>query len=88
MLTDMARIYLCPGCEQTLATASDAIRRHAKDMEAAISAVHAGLTEERVLKHKTTLIASFYDAQSAWDAYRTHLKEHGILPVIPPATQP
>ncbi len=80
----MPTIRLCPSCEQLLATASDAMRRHAEDMHTANSSAHAGLTESQVEQYKTRLIESFYDAQSAWDAYREHLKEHGIMPVIPP----
>jgi hypothetical protein len=81
----MPTIRLCPSCEQLLAAASDAMRRHAEEMKTAISLVHAGLTEPQVDEYKTKLIESFYDAQSAWEAYREHLKEHGIMPVIPPA---
>ena len=58
--------------------------RHAEEMPTAISLVHTDLPEAQVDKYKTKLIESFYDAQSAWDAYREHLKEHGIMPVIPP----
>jgi len=37
-------------------------------------------TEELRQDSRTKLAASFNDAQSAWDAYREHLIEHGILP--------
>ena len=57
---------------------------HAEEMHTALSLVHTGLTGPQVDEHKTKLIESFHDAQSAWDAYRAHLKEHGIMPVIPP----
>lgn len=80
----MATTRLCPSCEQLLATASSAISRHAKEMHAAISLVHTIPTEPQVDEYKTKLIESFYEAQSAWDAYRAHLREHGIMPVIPP----
>jgi len=59
------------------------VRRHAEEMHTAISFVQAGITEEQVDEHKIDLIASFNNAQSAWDTYRSHLREHGILPVIP-----
>jgi hypothetical protein len=84
ILAVMPTIRLCPSCEQFLATASDAMCRHAEDMHTAISLVDTGLTEPQVDEYKTKLIESFYDAQSAWDSYRAHLKEHGIMPVIPP----
>jgi len=80
----MPTIRLCPSCEQLLATASDAMRCHAVEMHTAVSSVHTGLTEPQVDEYKTKLIESFYEARSAWDAYCAHLKEHGIMPVIPP----
>lgn len=84
MLAAMLPISICPGCEQRLTTASNAMRRHAEEMNTAISSVQTGLTEEQVDEYKIRLIASFNDAQTAWDAYRAHLREHGILPVIAP----
>jgi hypothetical protein len=38
-----------------------------------------GLTEEAKEDFRARLVASFNDAQSAWDTYRGHLIEHGIL---------
>ena len=81
----MQTTHICPRCEQLLATASDAMRRHAKDMHTALSLVGTGLTEAQVDERKVQLIESFYGAQSAWKAYCDHLREHGIMPVIPPA---
>jgi hypothetical protein len=80
----MPTIRQCPNCEQLLARATDAMSRHAEEMHTAISLVRTGFTESQVDEYKTKLIESFYIAQSAWDAYRAHLKEHGIMPVIPP----
>jgi len=79
----MPPIRICHECEQLLTTAANAMRRHAEEMHTAISFVQAGITEEQVDEHKIDLIASFNNAQSAWDTYRSHLREHGILPVIP-----
>jgi hypothetical protein len=87
ILVAMQYVRICPDCERLLTTASDAMRRHAEDMHVAISSVQTGLTEDQVDEYKIKLIASFNDAQSAWGAYRAHLREHGILPVIPPSTQ-
>jgi hypothetical protein len=36
-------------------------------------------TEEERQDFGTRLVASFNDAQSAWDAYRVHLMGHGYL---------
>jgi len=79
----MSPIRICHECEQFLTTAANAMRGHAEAMRAAISFVQTGKTEEQVDEYKIRLIESFNDAQSAWDAYRSHLREHGILPVIP-----
>ena len=83
MLAAMPPIRICTGCEQRLEAASNAMRRHAEDMHTAISSVQTKLTEEEIDHYKLRLVASFNEAQSAWDAYRAHLREHGILPVIP-----
>ena len=85
MLSAMPPIRLCADCEQCLTRASEAVRRHAEEMYRATSSVEKGLSEEQVDNYKIRLIASFNDAQAAWDSYREHLKEHGILPVIPSA---
>jgi hypothetical protein len=82
MLAAMLPIRICPGCEQRLTAASNAMRRHAEDMRTAISSVQTELTGEEIDQYKINLISSFNDVQSTWDAYRAHLKEHGILPVI------
>jgi hypothetical protein len=38
------------------------------------------VTEERQQDFRVRVIASFTEAQMAWDAYRDRLKEHGLLP--------
>jgi hypothetical protein len=83
MLAAMPLIRICPACEEYLSKASNAMRHHAEDMNAAISSLQTRLTDEEIDQHKIRLIASFNEAQSMWDAYRAHLKEHGIFPVIP-----
>jgi hypothetical protein len=83
MLAAMPPIRICAGCEQSLTAASDAMRRHAQAMQTALSLEPAHLTDEELDQYKIKLIDSFNEAQSAWDAYRAHLREHGILPVIP-----
>lgn len=59
------------------------MRRHADDMQRSLSTVPSELTEDQIDQYKVKLIASFNEAQSAWEAYRAHLREHGIMPVIP-----
>jgi hypothetical protein len=38
------------------------------------------LTEQLRQEFKTRLVESLNEAQAAWDAYREHLIEHGLLP--------
>ena len=73
---------ICPGCERRLTEASQAMRRHATDMSSAIQLLvrNGGGSEEQRQDFKARLLASFNDAQSAWDAYREHLIMHGLLP--------
>jgi len=57
------------------------MRRHTADMSSAVHLTrNGGVTEEQRQAFKTRLVASFNDAQSAWDAYREHLIEHELLP--------
>ena len=71
---------ICPQCEIRLGQASDAMRHHAALMHTAIELVKSREpTEEEQQNFGTRLVASFWDAQSAWDAYRDHMKEHGYL---------
>ncbi len=75
----MLSTIVCPGCDERLTTASDALRRHATLMHTAIEWAHSVGTEEQRNDYTDSLVASFIDAQSAWDAYREHLIEHGLL---------
>ena len=79
----MARVApnVCLACDTRLNEAANAMRHHWSEMNAAIYEVQSGrLTEEEWQELKPSLWASFNEAQSAWDAYREHLIEHGILP--------
>lgn len=80
-LTNVVNVRVCLDCDKMLTEASDAMRRHAGDMTVGMFLIHRGdLTEEARQDFRARLIASFRDAQSAWDTYRKHLMEHGILP--------
>ena len=82
MLVSMPPVLICPGCEQRLTEASNAMRRHASQMNQAIDRVRRGLTEAQYDDFKGRLIVSFNEAQSAWNAYCRHLIEHGLLPEV------
>jgi len=62
------------------------MRRHASEMNTAINLERSGATEEQKEDFRTSLLLSFNDAQSAWDSYREHLIQHGLLPSLPLAS--
>ena len=71
----------CLVCDERLAEVSKAIRRHESIMaQGALWLRMDEVTEERQQDFRVRVIASFTEAQMAWDAYRDHLKEHGLLP--------
>ena len=37
-------------------------------------------TDELRREFEANLVTTFNDAQAAWDAYREHVVEHGLLP--------
>jgi hypothetical protein len=65
------------------------MRRHASVMERAITLAKgvAPLTAEQRQDYTLNLVATLNDAQGAWDAYREHLREHGLPPSENPSTQ-
>lgn len=70
---------VCQGCDERLTATSTAMRRHATVMHEAIELAQADfLTDEQRKNFTASLIATLNDAQSAWDAYRSHLIEHGL----------
>ena len=76
--------YVCTTCEKRLDEAANAMRRHGAQMTSALQLIQSGrLTEEERQEFQTRMSATFLEAQSAWDAYREHLIEHGILPERP-----
>ena len=79
----MQHTIVCHGCDERLTNASNAMRQHANVMHRAIELAKAdALTDELRKDFTDSLIATFNDAQSAWDAYRSHLIEHGLLPAL------
>jgi hypothetical protein len=76
----MPPTLICPVCDQRLRSASDAMRRHSSVMARAIALSQAEHTEEQRREFTANLVGTFNDAQVAWDVYRQHLVEHGIVP--------
>ena len=79
-------IRICHGCAERLTTASNALRRHASQMQAAIQLTRTRPTEQQLEDARTNLRESFNQAQAAWDEYSAHLMEHGILSTMPAST--
>ena len=75
-----ARIRACPGCELQMNNVANAMRRHGSQMAAALEFAKTDLTEEQRQEIGASLAASLNEAQSAWDAYREHLIQHGLIP--------
>ena len=80
MLPGMLPKRLCSQCKHLLTETAHAMRRHAKVMETALKLRDTGEpTEEQRRDFPARLVATFEEAQSAWNAYREHLFEHGFL---------
>ena len=79
----MRLTIVCQGCEKLLTDASYAMRHHANVMHAAIEWARSEGPEEQRKDYNDSLVASLNNAQSAWDAYRQHLIEHGLLGLLP-----
>jgi len=81
MISAMLANRFCLVCDERLAEVSKAMRRHESIMaQGALWLRMDEVTEERRQDFRARIIASFTEAQMAWDAYRDHLKEHGLLP--------
>jgi phage gpG-like protein len=75
-----ARIRSCDNCDLLMNHVASAMRRHGTQMFAARQLAKTDLNEEQRQEATTNLVASFYEAQRAWNAYGDHLREHGLLP--------
>ena len=76
----MIHTKICAECETLLDEAIIARRQHRVQMSTGISLnVHGYLTEELRKELAPILVGSFILAQAAWDDYRGHLIEHGVL---------
>lgn len=77
----MQPTIVCRVCDERLTEATIAIRRHETVMHDAIElAEDDSLTEELRKDLTDKLWATLEGAQAAWDAYRSHLAEHRLLP--------
>ena len=79
----MQPTIVCHECDQRLTHASNAMRHHATVMHRAIKLAKAdSLTGELRKEYTDSLRVTLNDAQAAWDDYRSHLVEHGLLPSV------
>ena len=81
-MEEKTAILTCPQCEIRLIEAANAMRRHGSQMTAAIEWARTDPSEEQKQEIKASVVASFKDAQAAWDVYPEHLRGHGILPSL------
>jgi hypothetical protein len=77
--SDQTPILLCYQCKERLNTVTLVLRRHASQMEAAFGLIRNNATEQQLDDARTNLLASVSEAQTAWDKYTAHLREHGII---------
>jgi hypothetical protein len=75
----MSPVLLCYQCKERLNKAALALRRHASQMESAFDLMRSSATEQQLDDARTDLLASVSEAQTAWDEYAAHLREHGII---------
>lgn len=75
-----ARIRSCDNCDHLMDHVASAMRHHGSQMARARQLAKTDLNEEQRQEATTNLVASFDEAQRAWNAYRDHLREHGLLP--------
>ncbi len=81
-LAVMLQARICVQCERLLNEASSAMRRHAAAMDTAFELVRSNDSKYEQYRENVTakLWESFNEAQSAWNTYREHLVEHGLVP--------
>ena len=81
--TAMIHTILCHSCDDRLTDVSNAVRHHGSVVHTAMEVAQGDITEEEWKGFKDNLAASFLEAHAAWDAYREHLIEHGLLRNLP-----
>jgi hypothetical protein len=85
----MQQDRLCNKYQQVLSEAITAMTRHRAVIERAIRLQQEGnLTEEQRQEYRAKLAATFNEGQSAVDARRNHLIEHGVPLEAAPARAP
>jgi len=75
--------FICHRCEELAVEAKTAIRSHARQVELAIDPgrrSRRARVDQEYLRDR--ILASFREAQSAWDCYREHLSKHGVVPTV------
>jgi hypothetical protein len=76
----MIKLTICAECGRLLTDAAELIRRHEADLTLGLRLnAQSYLTEETRQQLAPGVVGSFNAAQAAWDAYREHLIEHGLL---------
>jgi hypothetical protein len=73
------KMQVCNACEQRLSAAAHAMRRHATQVLQAIEIGRKNPADDVRQQQRALIYASFKETQAAWNAYRDHLVEHGLL---------
>ena len=81
-LVSMPLSFLCYECGKRSNAVSDAMRRHVKVVHVAIDQNGGQLDRIEQQELKDTILASFVEAQAAWDSYREHLVKHGVVSTV------
>ena len=80
---------ICAECQALLEGVVVALRQHETQMTTGISLSMKGyLTEELRKEFAPVLVESFNVVQVAWDVYREHLIQHGLITPARKAVQP
>ena len=74
--------FLCHECNRRSTAASAAMRRHVKMVNVAIDQDRGQLDRMEQQELKDRILASFVEAQEAWDSYREHLVKHGVVSTV------
>jgi len=74
--------FICHACEELAIEASTAIRLHARRVELANDPGRSRRARSDQEYLRDRILASFLEAQSAWDCYREHIIKHGVVPTV------
>jgi len=74
--------FICDECVERSTESSNAMRFHARLVQLVNQPGRSrpARVDREYLRDR--ILASFIEAQSAWDNYREHLIQHGVVPAV------